>query len=200
MIKRQSAARDQRGVSLLEVLVTIVILAFGLLGLAGLQSKIQTSEIESFQRAQATLLLADMSERISANRPNAANYVLGNPVGTGDTTQPANCTTLGTIAARDICEWSHALRGTSEQITTASSVANTGAMQGGRGCIEQIQVPDPTPGVCIPGVYKITVVWQGMSQTTAPALLCGKGSSNYNPDSTRRAIATQVTVGLPGCV
>lgn len=190
--KRQSGFDSQRGTSLLEVMITIVILAFGLLGLAGLQGKIQLAEVESFQRAQATLLLADMSERISANRSDAVSYVASN-VGTGDS-QPADCTTLAIGAARDICEWSNALKGANEQ----TGGANTGAMQSGRGCIEQIQASDPSAGVCQPGVYRITVVWQGLSQTAVSALACGQGS--YTPDTTRRAISSQITVGLPYCI
>lgn len=193
LIRRQSGYKYQRGTSLLEVLITIVILAFGLLGLAGLQGKIQLAEMESFQRAQATLLLSDMIERVSANRANAANYVSANAVGTGDT-QPADCTTLAVGASRDICEWSNALKGASEQIGST----NTGAMQGGRGCVTQVQAPDPTPLVCLPGVYRVTVVWQGMNPTTAPSLTCGQGS--YTPDTTRRAISSQITVGLPACI
>src|SRR5450756_1338166 len=116
IIKRQSGYY-QRGTSLLEVLITIVILAFGLLGLAGLQGKIQQAEVESFQRAQATLLLADMYESISANRANAANYVSANPIGTGDT-QTTNCSGITLQASRDICEWRNALQGASEQMGT----------------------------------------------------------------------------------
>ncbi|MDP3678960.1 MAG: prepilin-type N-terminal cleavage/methylation domain-containing protein, partial [Methylotenera sp.] len=59
------SARFQRGALLLEVLVTIVILAIGLLGLAGLQAKLQSSEMESYQRAQALILLNDMASRIA---------------------------------------------------------------------------------------------------------------------------------------
>ena len=51
----------ERGFTLLEVLITIVILAFGLLGLVGLQTRMQLTEAEAFQRTQATLLLADVS-------------------------------------------------------------------------------------------------------------------------------------------
>jgi type IV pilus assembly protein PilV len=37
----------QHGTSLVEVLVTLVILAFGLLGVAGLQAKMSLAELES---------------------------------------------------------------------------------------------------------------------------------------------------------
>lgn len=184
----------QRGTSLLEVLVTIVILAFGLLGLAGLQAKTQLLEVESFQRAQAVLLLADMRERISSNGANAANYAVMN-VGTNDS-QPADCSSVTPQANKDICEWSNALKGSAEKMGTS----NTGAMAEGRGCIQQLQPPDPSAGVCTPGIYRITVVWQGKNPTVAPAagLNCGLGS--YTPDTTRRAISSQVTVGLPYCI
>ena len=192
LIKRQPGYQRQDGTSLLEVLITIVILAFGMLGLAGLQSKIQQAEMESFQRAQAILLLSDMAERIGANRADAASYVVASPVGTGD---PAtDCTAIVADYSRDICEWSDALKGASEKIGTA----NTGAMLGGRGCITQVQAPDPTSGVCLPAVYQVAVVWQGMNPTTAPSITCGQGS--YTPDTTRRAISSQITVGLPNCL
>ena len=54
----------------------MVIIAFGLLGMAGLQMRMQTSEMESYQRSQALLLLNDMANRIAANRNNAASYWL----------------------------------------------------------------------------------------------------------------------------
>src|SRR5262249_18984225 len=54
----------QRGTSLIEVLVTLLILAFGLLGVAGLQSKMGLAEMESYARSQALLVLSDMAERL----------------------------------------------------------------------------------------------------------------------------------------
>jgi len=186
--------RRQRGTTMLEVLVTILILSFGMLGLAGLQAKIHLAEMEVYQRAQAVVLLSDMVERINTNRANAASYVTGtaSPLGTGDT-QPTTCPTA-TGAARDQCEWSNALKGAAE---TASGVS-IGAMIGARGCIEQLQAPDTSWGVCKPGIYQVTVVWQGLNATAAPSLACASASS-YGSTVLRRAIAVSVSVPLNSC-
>ena len=70
----------QRGTSLIEVMVTVVILTFGLLGLAGLQSRLQLSEMEAYQRSQALILLDDMASRVTTNRNAASTYVTGLPI------------------------------------------------------------------------------------------------------------------------
>jgi len=43
-------------------------------------------QIESYQRAQALMLLKDMSGRIANNRNNAATYATANPLGVASTT------------------------------------------------------------------------------------------------------------------
>ena len=195
MLREKKVSCDsQCGTTLIEVLVTILLLSFGLLGLASLQSKVQILMVESFQRAQATLILNDISERISANRPNATSYVTVAALGTGDS-QPADCTTLAIGAVRDLCEWSNSLKGASEQ----KSSANVGAMQGGRGCIAQVQAPDPSPGVCAPAIYQATVVWQGLHQTAAPNISVGCGVGLYGAETYRRAISSRIAVGLTDC-
>ncbi len=190
----QGVVRPQHlGFVLVEVLITVMILAFGLLGLLGLQSKIQLAEVDSFQRAQAILLLSDMSERINAHRWQAASYVSSSPIGTGDS-QPADsdCTTKAMGQPRDICEWSNVLKGSAEK----KSSNDVGAMIGARGCIEQIQAP--VVGTCTPGIYRVTVGWQGLSQTLASSLTCAN-TGLYGGETYRRAIATRVTVGEPTC-
>lgn len=182
----------QTGFSMLEVLITIVILAFGMLGLAGLQMKTQSAEMESYQRAQALVLLNDIVERINANSSNAVSYVSATPSGTGDS-QPASCSGLAMGAARDLCEWSNALKGSAE----ASGSAKVGSMIGARGCIAQLQAPDTSPGVCTPGIYRAQVVWQGLNPTVAPNFTCGQGL--YGNDALRRLVSKQFTVGLPLC-
>lgn len=191
-----TAMARHRGFSMIEVLVTIIILAFGLLGLAGLQMRVQNSEMESYQRAQALVLLNSMVERINANRANAAAYVSAAPIGTGDA-QPTSCAALAIGAPQDLCEWSNALKGSAE--TASGGAGNVGAMVGARGCVTQLQAANPAAGVCTPGVYRVSVAWQGLTGTVVQANTCAQGLYGAD-DSLRRVISAQITVGLPSCL
>ena len=174
----QKMPSRQSGAGMIEVLVTLVILLVGLLGLAGLQLHAQRSEVESYQRVQALVLLQDMVGRINANRLNAASYVAD--VGTGDA-QPAatDCAALTTIPARDLCEWSNALKGAGEQ---AAGVA-AGAMAGGRGCVAY----NAASSVAI-----VSVAWQGLGDTATPSpgLTCGSGQ--YGTETKRRVVSVPI--------
>lgn len=195
MLSHPSNIRTVRGSSLIEVLVTLMILAFGLLGVAGLQSKIGVAEMESYQRAQALVTLQQMTERLTANSELATSYVTATPVGTGDA-EPASCTGIAVGPNRDLCEWSNALKGTGE---TSGAGAATGAMVAGRGCITQVQAANPALGVCSAGIYQVSVAWQGMSPTAATAgLACGTGLYGAS-DAWRRVIATTVSVPTTSC-
>jgi type IV pilus assembly protein PilV len=190
---RRAPILPSAGLSLVEVLVTVVVLAFGLLGIAALQAKVQVGSIEAYQRAQAVVLMDDMRARIVGNAAHAADYVTETPLGKDDT-QPDDCTTLALGSARDQCEWSQELKGAAEQ--TAAGAAS-GAMIDARGCVEQLQAPDPSAGVCRPGVYRVSVAWQGLHPTRASALACG--ANQYGADANRRAISVQLAIGLPSC-
>lgn len=186
---RSAADSRQRGISLLEVLITLVILSFGLLGLAALQARAMGAEIESYQRGQAIVLLQDMVDRMTSNGANGASYETGTtPMGTG-ATDNANCSALATRAAIDLCEWSKAIKGASEIKTTNGVASKVGAMVDGRGCIQAGGTSN---------VFIITVVWQGKSQTVAPSSTCGQNlytnASNVADDTYRRAVSTTITV------
>ncbi|MFT5135955.1 MAG: type IV pilus assembly protein PilV [Arenicella sp.] len=64
----------QAGTSLIEVLVSIIIIAIGLLGLAALQNTSLKLSYESYVRTQATFLATDMIDRIRSNPEAAENY------------------------------------------------------------------------------------------------------------------------------
>ena len=61
----------------------MVILAVGLLGLVGLQARLHVLQMESYQRAQALILLTDMANRVALNRDNADSYVSASTAGVG---------------------------------------------------------------------------------------------------------------------
>jgi type IV pilus assembly protein PilV len=183
----------QRGFSMIEVLVTILILAVGLLGLAGLQARTMSLEMESYQRSQALVLLNDMTSRLEgAVTTSGAAYVTASPLGTGDE-QETDCTGAAVGVARDHCEWSNMLKGAAE----SAGGSNVGAMIGARGCITQIQAPDPAVGTCTPGIYEVAVAWQGMFDTVAPSIDCGDGE--YSSEEARRVVSLRVVAATTGC-
>ena len=62
---------SQAGYLMIEVLITMFILAVGLLGVVGLQARAQQAETDSYQRTQALVLLRDIAARINANHEQA---------------------------------------------------------------------------------------------------------------------------------
>ena len=64
---------NQHGFTMVEVLVTLVILAVGLLGLAGLQATSLRNTESAYQRSQAAILAYDMLDRMRANSAGVAN-------------------------------------------------------------------------------------------------------------------------------
>ena len=188
----------QYGASLIEVMITIFILGFGLLGVAMIQDRIHLLNQESYQRGQALVLANDMAERINANRDNAASYsylssLSPTYLGVGDA-QPSSCTAL-TGAARDVCEWSALLKGSAQSIG-GNALATVAAA---RGCITQIQAANSTAGACQAGIYQIDVVWQGRSALFSPPTSVTCGKDLYPSEYYRRWISTRIGVGVPTC-
>lgn len=62
-----------KGFTLIEVLIALVILAVGLLGVAALMMTSLQSNQGAFQRSQASLLAYDIVERMRANRAQATS-------------------------------------------------------------------------------------------------------------------------------
>src|ERR1041384_5537943 len=100
--KGRPLAAWQSGTTMIEVLITVVILAIGLLGVAGMQTRLQLTDMESYQRAQAVLLLEDMANRVAVNRANAAACVTGGTALGAGMTCP---TATGTRQQIDALQW-----------------------------------------------------------------------------------------------
>ncbi|WP_049623180.1 type IV pilus modification protein PilV [Frateuria defendens] len=176
--------KRQRGLLLLEVLVSMLIAAIALLGTATMMVKSSRGEMESYQRVQALTLVQDMVSRINANRQVASCYSSG---ATGvDTSKTLPTCATGTAvqiatANQDLTAWKSALLGSGE---TAGG-ASVGAMINAIGCVEQIDAVDQ--------IYRVTVVWQGLMPTVAPSLGCGK--DKYGTENLRRAVSVAIRIG-----
>jgi type IV pilus modification protein PilV len=71
---------EQQGFTLIEVLVTVIIMAIGLLGVAGLQLAGMRSNHSAFLRTQATIAAYDLIDRMRAD-PQAFDGALFQHVG-----------------------------------------------------------------------------------------------------------------------
>lgn len=70
-LKQRLTHTHAAGYSLLEVLVGLIILAIGLLGLAGMQMVSLRQNNDAYLRSQATLHAYDILDRMRANRSHA---------------------------------------------------------------------------------------------------------------------------------
>jgi type IV pilus assembly protein PilV len=68
-------AKQQRGLTLIEILITVVILSVGLLGLAGLQVLGLKNINISGTHANAAILANELAERTHVNEDNIADYI-----------------------------------------------------------------------------------------------------------------------------
>ena len=181
----------QSGFSMIEVMISLLILLFGLLGLAGLIVTSQKAEAESYQRAQALLLLQDMVARVNTNRAVAPCYAIttnlanGLPFAGVGSAAPPNCG-LGnvqayTLANTDLSAWDSLLKGSAESF----SGANAGGVVGARGCISVDAVS---------GIYQVSVAWQGRMPTAAPIASMSCGAGQYGDERLRRVVSLPLQI------
>ncbi|MEH6587750.1 MAG: type IV pilus modification protein PilV [Halioglobus sp.] len=177
MTLKLSDEKNDSGFTLIEVLVTLVIIAIGLLGLAGMQVSSLQNQLEAYQRAQAVMLVEEMAKRIQVNAPAArlGEYTAG--VQYGQTTQIVCDPNALNTAAYDLCDWNNLLAG--QGVKLAGLGTNAGSVNSALGCIENVVGSDFDETR-----IRVTVAWQGTVATAAPKSLCGKG--DYGDDAFRR--------------
>lgn len=193
---------------MLEVMIAVLILAIGILGIAGLQVTSKRSSYEAIQRSTATMLIRDMIERMRANPEQLDAYT---NTGAGRTFSPsvvittavtncfgtgANCT-AATIATYDLYEWERALTGITET-DDAVGTNNIGGLASPTACITGVSLATANSGT-----VTIAIAWRGLvkfpDRTAAQGKnACGNDSGLYddtaNDDVFRRVIEVETFI------
>jgi type IV pilus assembly protein PilV len=98
---------SNRGFSMVEAMVALLVLAVGMLGIAGLYVTSLRASSSALLRTQAVNLAADMADRIRAN-PTAGAAYAGAAANNGCVGGGADCTPAA-LAADDLFRWQQAL-------------------------------------------------------------------------------------------
>lgn len=146
---------NQQGFTLLEVLVTIVIISIGLLGLLGLQTVSLINTQTSAARSQASIAASNMADRIRANPmgaedgdyDNVAHPAAGEPP---DSQCRTTCSHVQ-MAAFDAWEWDRSLA----NHTDKNGDQITGLLPNGAGYID---CEEEKNSHCL--TYRVTIAWR----------------------------------------
>jgi type IV pilus assembly protein PilV len=185
------------GASLVEILVTVFVLGFGILGTSSLQLKAKQANVEARQRASASALAQDLLERMRVNATELATYTdagVGRTL-TGATSAAVSCTSACTttqLAQHDLYEWEQALAGATERV----GATNAGGLPAITACID-----GPDGGS---GEYRVAIAWRGQVGLSNPGLSdCGAGSGRYESkdgtgvDVHRRVLVVDTYIMVP---
>lgn len=188
--------RLQRGLGLIEILITILVVAIGMLGMAGLLISAKQATYDSVQRTTAVQLTEDMITRMRLNSgvDELAAYVAANDVGSGTFsaayTDPgcsstSHCDTSDLVNV-DLFDWEQQLMGVAE----AAGGNNTGGLVSPTGCITVDTTTDPD-------IYTVAVAWRGVVARDNPTVsACGAASGLYGASNEfRRVVAVSFYPG-----
>lgn len=120
----------QNGFTLIEVLVTLVIMAVGMLGLAGMQATSLKNTESSYQRSQATQMAYDMLDRMRANKAgvDSGSYdSITTTAASGSDCESAVCTP-STMAGYDDEKWHEQLASLLPSGTGSVTGSGTGSV------------------------------------------------------------------------
>jgi type IV pilus assembly protein PilV len=104
-------AHTAKGISLVEAMVALVVLAIGMLGIAALHVESVKANRTALLRTQAVNLANDLADRIRANRQARAAYTLAAGVlpAVGSCVVTNNCTN-NELAVDDLARWVRTVR------------------------------------------------------------------------------------------
>jgi type IV pilus assembly protein PilV len=133
---RASCPVGEAGISLIEMLIALLVLSFGLLGVAGLQAHSLKNNQSAYLRTQANILAYEITDRMRANRNAALDGAYNYQADDIEDPDPDVDPCTGTRACDDLTAWNANL----EQFLPAAA-----------GAVEC--------NVVAPAVCRVTVEW-----------------------------------------
>lgn len=106
---RHPLSRCQRGASLLEVLIAVLVLAIGMLGVAAMQAMSLRNSLSALERSQATVQSYAILDAMRANVVEARNNTYNLALAAAPCPAPA---AGGTLASLDLNNWINSLQTT----------------------------------------------------------------------------------------
>ena len=175
----------QRGFSLIELLIALIVFSVGLLSVAGLQTVSKQANFESLQRTAASQIAHGLLEDMRVNGDGMNVYISAGDMGGGSRgAEPApNCSGTAECnatqkAAHDLWFW--------EQVLDGNLETNGGIGTGGL-VLPALCITGPAGGGA--GVYTVTIVWRGTASINSNvANPCGTASGNYGAQNEFRRI------------
>lgn len=184
-IERLTQREFQRGFSLIEVLVALVILVIGLIGIFNLHIVAKRGSFESFQQTQASYYANDIINRMKLNRTQLGSYK-GHYSGSKEAIIPASPACEGAtlcipaqLVAWDLYEWRSAFSGEDEIVGTQ----NVGGLDSPSGCI---QITNNN--------VLVVIVWRGIRKTSIDTSAIEDVSDKCGADTENRRIFSIKTV------
>ncbi len=100
-LNQRQATQQQLGIALLEALVALVILAFGVLGLLWMHQQALAQQRQQLMRSVATGIADDLAERMRLNAPQRALYAKA----WGNATAAASDCTATACTRQELAAW-----------------------------------------------------------------------------------------------
>jgi len=184
--------QSMRGITMVEVMVSIIIFSIGLIGIARLQVVSKQSNYDAVARITATTLAQDIVSRMRANPSmllayvtvNGLNVVGLNSISTEPTpkcssSSSSNICSSQQLANHDVWEFEKALDGVTEQDSSNNSL---GGLSQPTACIS-----GPTDGSA--GVYTVAIAWRGKADLSNPSInSCGDDTGLYGDSNEYRRV------------
>lgn len=192
------AIKPNRGFTLVEVMVSVLIFSIGLIGVARLQVVAKQSNYDAVQRVTATSIAQDLISRMRANSSALSTYVENDgalQINYDDANAEPTCN-AGTcsdeqLAAHDLWDIEQDMIGMTEQDAADNPL---GGLTMPTLCISAVDADGNVLDDGDSGIYTVAISWRGKAALTNPTRsTCGQGTGLYGTDNEYRRLLVMST-------